>query len=316
MVTVTLLCPNHGLFIFQNTCWYGELFPYTGSGRLQFLRCVQVQLFGSDIGDLRQWKFLIFVAANSLLSVWCHKPGYWNNQWSCIHRSLINISWNESALNCNKSSKQHNIMSFTICSERFEISPLACLVLLSFVNFAVNQFLTLHLASTFLLCLPSLLCSLSLSLLELSKRGNEEDNSLADNSLAIPQIALVLSLGLAQSVHSHFYPLNLKPRPRSLPISNWTYVFSCSMSCSKLHQPPFPSIFLFAFSLVVSHLSPLSFLPFSKYPFSLFRHQIAGGELRKTTYWKGPLTMLLTGRWVLKRDKKHIWNQIGQTTFF
>lgn len=263
MVTLTLLCPSHGLFIFQNTCWYGELLPYTGSGRLQFLRRVQVELFGSDIGDLRQWKF----AANSLLSVWCHKPGYWSNQWSCIHRSLINISWNERALNSNKSSKQHNIMSFTICSETFEISPLACLVLLSFVNFAVNHFLTLHLASTFLLCLPSLLCSLSLSLLELSKRGNEEDNSLADNSLAVPQIALVLSVGLAQSVHSHFYPLNLNldldlsPSPIE-PMSSLLFHVLLEAPSTPFPFNLFIRFFSGCLSPLTSFFSPLVQVPF------------------------------------------------------
>lgn len=55
------------------------------------------------------------------------------------------------------------------------------------------------------------------------------------------------SLGLAQSVHSVFYPLNLQPQPLSFPLSNWTYVFSlvlCLASSSIYPLPVFPSISL------------------------------------------------------------------------
>lgn len=137
-----------------------ELVPHTGSERLQCLLCVQVQLFGADTGDPRQWKFW----SSSLLIPWCRTSGYWN-------------SGAESALNFNKSSQQRNIMSFTIRRERFEISPFACLVLLSFVRLRRRPFSQPpHLCFVFL---PSL------SSLELGKKDNEEDNSLADNSLAV-----------------------------------------------------------------------------------------------------------------------------------
>lgn len=81
----------------------------------------------------------------------------------------------------------------------------------------------------------------------------------------------MLSLGLAQSVHSVFYPLNLQPQPLSLPLSNWTYVFSlvlCLAWRSIYPLPAFPSISL---CLLSSCLSPLTsfFLSFSKYSFFL-----------------------------------------------
>lgn len=83
--------------------------------------------------------------------------------------------------------------------------------------------------------------------------------SLADNSLAVPQIALMLSPGLAQSAHSVFYPLNLQPQPLSLALSNSTYVFSLLLlSCLKLLLPP-SSVPLQSPSLLLpSCLSPLT----------------------------------------------------------
>lgn len=106
--------------------------------------------------------------------------------------------------------------------------------------------------------------------------------SLGDNRLAVTHIALMLSLGFAQSVHSVFYPLNLQPWPRSLPVSNWTDVFSLVLcpAWSSI-DPPFQRSLQSPSRFLSSCLSPLTsfFLSFSKY-FSprlfLFRRQIAG----------------------------------------
>ena len=87
--------------------------------------------------------------------------------------------------------------------------------------------------------------------------------SLADNSLVVTQIALMLSLGLAQSVHSVFHPLNLQPRPLYLPLSHWTHVFSLvrSLAWSSLYPLPVsPSISLSPLTSFFSlHLQVLFF---------------------------------------------------------